>query len=302
VVAYLTPSQLKTMNLGVDLSGYSDVQLASYIARASAAVNSETNAPDLPVPHDFKGGSIVGETHTWPIDAYDRSPTRRVFPYHRPVIEVTTMRIYATKTQYVEFSASELYYEASEGWIEPASANLTSYGLWGAAMYPAIGLSDPHSLIDYTYGTTYPISERIYPDTVTNQWRASAGFWTSDPVVVRVNGVTRASDYTVDTTEGTVLFTAPLPDVDDDTVELDYVTTLHPNIALATGIIAADRISSRNLVAAGFPAGVRAFTVAEVRVERDLPRRGGQETVQSSVPPEAAELLADFKFYPLAFA
>lgn len=297
---YLTPTQLRAMNLGVDLSSWTDVQLASVIARASAAVNSYTGAPGIPVPHDFKGGSITAETHTWHIDEYDTNPTRRIFPYHRPLLTITSMRLYPTKTQFVEFSASELYYELSEGWIEPASANLTSYGLWGAAMYPALGLWEPHSQIDYTYGRRFPTAERIYLDTVTNQWRASAGFWSADAVTVSVNEVLRVGNYTVDRTEGTVLFSSPLP-AGGDAIDVTYTGTLHPNIALATGIIAADRVAQKNLLAAGFPPGIRSFKVAEVAVERDVPRRAGGQPEPDSIPTEASELLDEFRFYALAF-
>jgi len=298
---YLTPGQFRAMNLGVSLTGWTDLQLAAYLRRASSSVNNFTGAPRLPVVHDFRGGEVAGETHTWPVDAYDTSPTRKVFLYHRPVIAIASMRIYATKTQYVEFQASELYYELSEGWVEPASANLTSYGLWGAAMYPAIGLSEPHSSIDYTYGDRFPSIEMLYPDTVTNQWRSTVGWWSDETVQVYVNGVLRTSAYTIDRNEGTVLFSSPIPNSNDD-VEVSFTGRLHPDIAMATGIIAAARINDKNLVAAGFPQGVRSFRVAEVQVERDLPRRGASQPEPESIPNEAAELLEQFRFAALAFA
>lgn len=304
-MAYLTPAQFRAMNFGVDTSGFIDVELAAILSRASNEVNSYCAAPTLPVPHDFRGGSITGETHTWHVDAYGRTPTRRVFIYHRPLIEITLMRIYVTKTQYLDVSAAELYYEPTEGWVEPTSANLTSYGLFGATSLPFVGLDQPHSLIDYTYGRSIPTLERIYySETNSNTWRASIGWWASLPAPkVYVNDVERTIDFTVDRTEGTVTFTdAPFP-IETDTIDVSFAGTLHPDVALATGLIAAERVSSRELIAGGFPSGIRRLKVAEVEVERDLARRGADTYASAAtIPPEARDLLDPFIFRSLAFA
>lgn len=299
---YLTPGQFRAMNLGVDLTGFSDVQIASYLSRATEAVNEHCGVPSIPVPHDFRGGTITGETHTWPVDPYRVTPQRRLFPYHKPVRNIISMRIYATATQYITFDAAELYYEASEGWVEPASANLTSYGLFGSAVLPFVGLSEPHATLDYSYGRRFSIAEQIYPDAiVANAWRATVGFWSSDAVTVTVNGVLRTTAYTINRTEGTILFTSPFP-AGSDTVEVTATGTLLPRIAIATGITAADRIGQRNLLAAGFPAGVRSFRVAEVAVEKDMPRRlAAGQAPPDTLPPEAADLISDLVIRPLAF-
>ena len=299
---YLTPAQFRAMNLGVDVANWIDVELAALLTRASSAVNNHCLAPTLPVPHDFRGGTIVGETHTWRVDPYDTSPTRRIFPYHRPVIAFTSMQIYATKDQFVEFDAGELYYELTEGWVEPASANLTSYGLWGAAMFPFIGLSEPHVRLDYSYGRRIPTTERFYySEAISDTWRGTVGFWSSDAVTVKVNGVDRPSGWAADRTEGTIKFTANVPTA-EDAVDVSFVGTLHPDIAMATGLIAAERIGQRNLLAAGFPQGVRSFRVAEVAVERDVVRRSANSPEPLSISPEAADLLEQFVYRPLGFA
>lgn len=297
---YLTPGQLRAMDLGVKLDALTDAQLASWCRAGALAVNAYTNASKVPVPHDFRGGSIVGETHTWPIDPYERDPRRRVFPYHQPILDVTSVRIYATLDQYVEFDADQIYYERSEGWIEPASANMTSFGLFGAAMLPYIGLAHPHIRLDYTYGAFYPEVERLTKAaSPANTWRATVGFWDNAvPEVVKVNGVTRVGNYTVDRTEGTVTFTAPIP-ADGDAIDLTYVGTLHPNIARATGLIAADRIMQRALTSGGL-GGLRVLRVAEISLERDFRRTAGKDD-EVSIPPEAQDLLAEFREMALAF-
>lgn len=300
---YLTPSQLRAMDLGVNMSGLTDAQLAQYIAQASLTVNTVTLAPNLPTPHDFRGGTVTGETHTWPVDPYERMPQRRVFPFHRPVLDVTSVRIYATKTQYIEFSASEIYYEPSEGWIEPASANMTSFGLFGAALMPFIGLSHPFASLDYTYGAKYPTVERLYPATTADTWQAIAGFWDAvEGATVTVNGTPRVANLTIDYLEGTVLFDTTIP-ASTDAVEVSYVGTLHPNIARATGLIAAQRLIDRGLSLSGL-GGLKSIRVAELAIERaTIPgqTRAG-DTRTFDVPKEALDLLAEFIFYPIAFA
>lgn len=296
---YLTPAQFRARNFGVKVDDLLDVDLASYLRRAAEAVHLYTGAPMLPVPHDFRGGTIVGETHVWPIDPYDRRMHHRVFPKHRPVIEVSSARLYATETQYLTFDASEIHYEASEGWIEPASANLTSYGLFGAAMLPFIGLEHPFLSLDYTYGWIVPTTERVYYSDVGNVWRATTGHWRADPVTVQVNGVPVGSGtYVVDRVEGTIRFTSGIP-TEDDAVDVTYVGSLPPAIPEAQGIIAASRITEKNLVAQGL-GGLRAIRVAELSLERDY-RRQDKGTSEVSIPPEAAEILAPYKLTGVVF-
>lgn len=298
---YLTPAQFRALNLGVDVKGWTDAELAPILARSSADVNAFCLAPVQPVPHSFLGGSIVAETHVWRTDPYGTRPTRRLFPYHTPVIEVTSMRIFATTTQYLNLSAAELHYEASEGWIEPASANLTSYGLFGSAVLPWVGLSEPYAQLDYSYGRRIPETVRLwYQGEGGFTWRAPMGFWAADPIEVRIDDVVAdEDDYTIDRTEGTIRWTANNPD-GDARVEADVVSRTTFDIPLATGIIAADRVSERELVAGGFPSGIRSLRVAEVGIDRDIRRSRGVES-EVTIPEKAADLLSGYIFRPVGF-
>jgi hypothetical protein len=304
---YLTPARFRSMDLGIDVSALTDAQLNRQLMRAASALHNHTAAPITPEPHDFRGGVIIGETHTWRIDPYLREVHRRIFPYHVPVLTIQQCRIYATKTQYIELAANELYYEVSEGWLEPTSANLTSFGLFGAAILPFVGLSDPHVSIDYTYGRNIAMTERLYyPEEAPYLWRASVGFWNTQAPAVRVNGTIQTSNgsvYTVDPIEGTITFVSNFPE-DGDVVEIDYVTTLHPDIQEAQAIITAGILNEKALVASGL-GGLRAIRVAELSLERDYRRTSGsaaQQQAQVTVPPEAAALLEPFAFRGLAFA
>jgi len=298
---YLTPGQFRNLDLGVDVSGWIDAKLAPKLAQASADVNAFCQAPNVPVPHSFLGGVITGETHSWRTDPFGQRATRRAFPYHTPVRSIESMRIYVTTDQYVDLTPAELYYETSEGWVEPASANLTSYGLFGSSVLPFIGLSDPHATLDYTYGYRIPETVRLwYQGDGGYTWRAPSGFWTSDAIEVRVNdAIADPGDYTIDRTEGTITWDIGTQPSGTARVEADVVSRIPYDISLATGIIAAERISGRAIVEDGFPEGIRSMRVAEVSIDRGLTRvgdvRGGVE-----IPDKAAELLGTYVFRPLA--
>lgn len=305
MIRYLTPAQARTMRLGTDLTSVTDAQLAADIAAASLAVNNATLAPNLPSPHDFRGGSVVGESHTFWMAPYDTAArySTRVFLYHRPVIEVTQLRIYVTDDQYLEFPDTDLYYEPSEGWVEPTSSQLSSYGLFGAAMLPFVGLEQPHWLADYSYGSLFPSTEPFYLTAVADVWRGQTAFWSADDVEVRVNGTPRAeADYTIDRTEGTITMINAAKPTEDDSVEVDFVGTLHPNIARATGLILAEQIVQANLSSSGM-GGLNRIRVAEIEVQRNAStsHSGGTAVVTPTIPPAAADLLAEFVFMPLAF-
>lgn len=299
---YLTPAQYRALDFGLNVSSgpytLTDAQLAAILTRATSDVNDHCMWPVLPKPHTFFGDSVVGETHTWSVDPY-RDRQTRVWPKHRPVLTITQMRIYATPTQYLAFDPAELYYEPSEGWIEPASANLTSFGLFGSSVLPQVGLTQPHAKLDYTYGEVFDFTERVYMTATTNLWRGTIGWWNATPVV-KVNGVVRSGNMTIDLDEGTVLFTVSSLPGATDKVEIIGATKISPDIPLATGIIATDRISNRAFLASGIPVGIRSFKVAEVAVDRGF-QRAGAAVAESTLPPEAEEKLAPFVYYPLGF-
>jgi hypothetical protein len=176
---------------------------------------------------------------------------------------------------------------------------MTSYGLFGAAMLPYVGLAHPHVSLDYTYGSLYPTTERIYPDAVLDDtWRATVGFWDATTPIVKVNG-TPSVAFTADAMEGTITFTGTIPEV-TDAIDVTYVGTLHPNISRATGIITAGKLVEKNLVAGGL-GGLRSLRVAEIAIERAVPRGGTAVIEPPTIPAEAADLLAEFVHHPLAF-
>jgi hypothetical protein len=287
-VLYLTPAQYRLMDFGVTEAD--DAKLAAKLRRASADVDTFCAIPKVPQRHSFAGGDIVGETHTWRTDPYEREPRRRVYPYHTPITEITRFRVHVTPTQFVELDPTHVRYESSEGWIEPFDSSFSSYGIFGAGLYPWMGASQPWVDLQYSYGYREDVSQWLTKDAVTDVWYASHGFWIADPTV-HVNGTLVTTGMTFDRTLGTVTFTAGAPAA-DDTVEITVTSSLPYDIAEATGLIAAEKLVANRLAAF---AGIRDVTVAEVRLTRDEARNQGGDA-RPNVPQEAADKLESYVF------
>jgi hypothetical protein len=290
---YLTPDQFRAMDFGVNVADLSEAQLTARLRSASADVDSYCAVPLIPQKYSFAGGIVTGETHTWVIDPYSNRPNRRAFPTHTPLVSVETMRIHVTPDQYVEIDPDHVFYSQDEGWIEPFDAALTSYGLFGAGVLPFIGMTQPYVLLDYTYGYREPVSQWLVKDETADIWRASHGYWVADPTV-HVDGVLRTTGMTFNQTLGTVEFTAS-PPAADAVVEIDVISSLPYDIAQATGMIAATKVSDRAWASKGF-GGLRTVAVAEVRLERDGARTGSGTSSRSNIPTEAADKLEGYIF------
>src|SRR5512134_13053 len=90
---YLTPERFKTMGTGIDLSEIENVALRSAIQRATADINSYCAVPVTPQPHSFRGGTITGEEHIYPTDEWERPRPFCLWPWHTPVLSVTSLRL-----------------------------------------------------------------------------------------------------------------------------------------------------------------------------------------------------------------
>jgi len=293
-MTYLTPDRFRTLGLGVDLSEIEDVELRSVLESASAAVDAYCAVPKLPQKHDFRGGTSTGEKHAWSLGNDLVPGSRRFYPWHQPVKEISQFRIIVTNNDYVEIGPSDLFINNSEGYVEIVSLQLTQVGIF-STMVPWIGLWRPVASINYTYGFEFPIEGEVLDIVDGRTFQAQHQFWTGTPVIYVNGSEADTADYTVDATEGEVVFDEDaVPDV-DDVVVADYTYTLPQEIRDATALIAANRLSERELVAKGMG------RLASLRVEEvDLRRtyfnspRGGAATAGLVVPPEAELLLAGF--------
>lgn len=287
---YVTPEKYRTMGFGIDLADIEDVELASILERASSLAEGYCA---VPTAHSFFGGSVVGEQHDWTLPVSDMEiGRRRIWPYHWPIIDVTSFRVSATNTQYVDVQSSELFINNADRYLEVVSFAFTSVGLFGAGI-PGIGLISPVASISYTYGWQFhSINETLYP-TDARTYRASHQFWdiTNDPVVF-VNGVEVASsEYTVDAVEGTVVFNNQLADV--DRVTADYDHKLPWQIRDAVGELTTYLLTNRAVQARSM-GGIQTLKVGEVSVTTPVHRL--TELNIGELVPTAAWLLDGFRY------
>lgn len=297
-MAYLTPDRFREMGFGIDTSELDSAELASLCAQASAVVDSYCNVPRIPQKHDFRGGTITGEQHKW---RYPSSPfeigQRKYYPFHWPVLSVEQFRIYVTNTQYVQIEPSALLINNSERYWEVVSLALSSSGLFNALVIPNVGLADPVAKSNYTYGWDFEITDEDLYCTDGQTWRAQNQFWFSDierTPVIKKNGVTVATGFTVDPIEGTVVFDTNL--TSSDRVRASYHHKLPSDIQFGTGHIVAHLHGEAELHARGM-AHLTKLRVAEVEMERDLPRTTPPTLVQNldALVPEAALLLSAYR-------
>lgn len=296
---YVTPDRFREMGFGIDISELDDAELLSLCSQASAVVDSYCNVPRIPQKHDFRGGVITGEDHKW---RYPQSPfeigQRKYYPFHWPIISVESFRIYVTNTQYVEIGTSGLLINNSERYWEVVSLALTSSGLFNALVIPNVGLADPIARSSYTYGWDFLVSDEDLTCSDGQTWRAQNQFWFTDAgrePVIRKNGVVQSTGYTVNATEGTVVFDQNL--LATDTVTATYHHRLPADIQYGTGHIIAHLHGQAELHARGL-AHLSRLRVAEVEMTTNvLPNRGEVKSLSENLDiliPEAALLLGAY--------
>jgi hypothetical protein len=288
---YLTTEAFRVMGFGVDLSAFEEVEVRNILARASARVNTYCAVPNLPQPHDFRGGTVVGEQHSWAMGSDLVAGQRRFYAWHRPIKAISQFRVVVTNQQYVGIAASELFINHSEGYVEVVSLAVTSVGIFGSALIPNLGLARPVGQMDYTYGWSFPIVGEELLDTDGETFRAQNQWWDADVTpTVYVNGSEVTTGFALDYNEGVVVFD-DMPAA-TDTVTLDYNHTLPNAIASATGSIATHMIGESRFAARGM-VGVGRIKVAEVEISRSAPVRGRDD---DAIPDEAASLLEPYRF------
>ena len=286
------------MGFGIDISELDDTELMSLISQASAVVDSYCNVPRIPQKHDFRGGTITGEQHRW---RYPQSPfeigQRKYYPFHWPILEIQQFRIYVTNTQYVEIAPSAMLINNSERYWEIVSLALTGVGLFNALIIPNVGLADPIAKSTYTYGWDFTVEDDSLTCSDGQTWRAQNQYWFTDTnraPVIKKNGAVVTSGFTVDATEGSVVFTDNL--LATDSVTATYHHKLPSDIQYGTGHIVAHLHGEAELHARGM-AHLTMIKVAEVTMERDL-RRGNPAGLIANLDtlvPEAALLLGAYR-------
>ena len=295
---YLTPQRFREMGFGIDISELDDAELLSLCKQASAVVDSYCNVPRIPQKHDFRGGTITDEEHTW---GYPQTPfdigRRRMYLFHYPIIAIQQFRIMVTNTQYITIAPTELMINKTERYFEVVSLAMTGTGLFNALIIPNVALAVPIAHTSYTYGWDLLETDEEMTCTDGQTWRAQNQFWHTDTgrePVIKVNGAVVTTGFTVNANEGAVVFTDNL--LATDTVSATYHYKLPSEIQFATGHIIAYLHGQAELHSRGM-AHLTRLRVAEVDMERDL-RRSLPTSLISGLDnevPEAAILLSAFR-------
>jgi hypothetical protein len=264
MVAYLTPKRYKTMGLGIDLTDRSETELASQLSVASAVVNRYCAAP---LDHDFRGGTVTDEKHRWNLGNVYRAGTTRLYPFHKPMRDVTGFRIDITNTQYITMQPEDLYLNEVENWVQPIALAVTTAGIFGFSILPGIGLREPVAKLSYRYGWRFATTDEelaVYSGSIL---MAANQFWVTDEeIVVKQNGtaLTPQAEYSVDTTEGFVTVSSYDSSA---TYTASYTYPLPADIALATGLITNDVLGQAALAGAGM-LGLSGMKVEEVELRQ----------------------------------
>lgn len=263
-VIYLTPKRFRSLGTGVDLTGMSDADILPSLTVAAAMTNSYCA---VPTDHDFRGGSITNEQHGWDIGNQWKLPNNRIYPFHRPIREVTQLRIDITNTQYLLLDQpSNLYINLTEGWVEPVALSLTSAGLFGGSVLPSVGLREPVAKIDYTYGWSFAVIGEELTSYSSGTLQAVNQFWFDDPVpLIKKNGTTLPTDqYEVDYAEGIVTVSS----YDSSAIySADYSHPLPVALARGSAMIATDVLGQSAIAGAGM-LGLSGIRVEEVELRQ----------------------------------
>ncbi len=285
---YMTPGRFRIGGFGVDLSGVDDVELRSILNRSTSLVNAYCTVPTTPVPHDFRGGTIVDEQVPWSVGSPMLPPQNRIYPRHTPLRSLVSARVDVTPSQYLEFNSDEVY--VTPEYFEVTSLAFTGLSPIGNIVWPTIGMQQPMSLVSYVYGSLISeIGEEI-EQTDAKEYRAMNQWWWADPApVVYLDGAeVTSSEYTLNLNEGTVTFDTNQTGI----VSVDYAHKMPSAIAEATGWVGKDLLGERDLTRKGLH-GLVELAVGEVRIRRDFPRAGVQKI---GVSDQVAQLLDPYKF------
>jgi hypothetical protein len=285
---YLTPLRYRHSGLGIDTSGKSDADLAAAIDIATYLVNAYTAAP---TGHDFRGGVIVDEEHVWDVGNQYKPGSGRLWPYHRPITDATRLRLYVTRSQYIEFGADNLFFNTKLGYVEPVGTPSTT------ALFTSIPpwtLTAEVGKLSYAYGQEIPVVGEVPTITSDGLLLAMNSFWTDDAPTLKVAGDTiDPDDYTYDAEEGTVTINDGVDRT--KTYRLDYVHTLPTAVARATSLIVTDLLGFSNINASGLT-GLSGIRVEEI----ELRQSSKVGFTVDAISPAAKILLNPFSFASMA--
>jgi len=142
-LGYLTADEFREYQLGdltlPDGTALSDRALDAFIGTASRLVDSY-------VGYSFAFRQSV-ERHVW------KQASRRVYPYEKPIVAVSSMKVYVSNQQNAAFTVNDVFVNADRGYVEVTSLATVTYSLFPAIV--ALGLIEPVAELTYTHGYQY---------------------------------------------------------------------------------------------------------------------------------------------------
>jgi hypothetical protein len=292
--SYLSPTRFRRGGFGFDVSSTSDAELRNILVRATSVVNAFCHVGYLPQPHDFRGGTVVGEQHEWPVPPplMLRPGSRRVHLNHRPIRGLISFSIHFTNNYQITMNANnDFYVNAQLGYVEVVASSAIVTGIYPVGIN--FGLHTPIAEVSYTYGWQFEVAGDVLEAESPTVYTGSHGNWDPDGVVeVAVDGTpVAAGDYTVNYDDGSVTFTDDAEPDPDTVVTADYTYLLPDAISQATGLVATYLLGQNRLAGRGM-LGLQSIKVAEVAITAMQPTvtRNGV-----TIPSDAAMLLGEFQ-------
>src|SRR6266702_1476409 len=277
---YLTVAQYRLVDAGIITPEVTDLTLLNVIQNAEADIDSFM---EFGIQH---GGF---ELHrVWTQSAWDEKTLRTRIP----TFPIPAQAIYGYKIQvsnlsgagagcFATIGAGDCVINVFEGYVEIVHLQAVTYAL--SPVILQLGLKPPLVQMEYLAGFYLPVfGETLYNSGNNILYYAQRGFWATTyteslatqplqlppiPPVVYVNGtVTSSSNYTLNTTEGTVTFNSSQGAA---IISCDYTYTIPDNVKQATINRTTWLLGQRLLNQMGF-SGLEVARTGEQTVRRSL--------------------------------
>lgn len=291
----LSPRRYQRMGFGLALpDGYSLSTLRTTLIRAQGEVTRYCNAPKLPQPFDWRGGTMTNERQQWRLVnplAYGPG-ARRTYLNSGPIKSVSSFHLDLGLTYSVEITpGSNIYINQMEQYLEIVALNPIVIAYYPLAV--SLGLHNPIARVTYDYGWTFPIAGDVLEAETTTQFSASYGNWDSTVIpVVYLDDVVQTTGYTVDYDDGVITFDVA-PDVGVE-VTADYTYTAPDPVVQAIGLTATSLMGNARMAQRGMT-GLQSIKVAEVALTALQPSQMVTKN-GATIPAEAASLVDGYVF------
>lgn len=317
---YLTIQQARRSAVGLsEIDGtaaqqLSDITIGQYILRAERMI-------DQYVGFDLKqAGGFEPHNITVFQQSFDYATRRTRFPAPPvPVRRVLAYRIVISTSApsgqvlAATISPNDCVINQYENTIEIVPLTAVTYAI--SPVLAQLGLTQPQTQLDAEVGYYLPQYGETLMDVGDHlTYQAQRGFWTntytealqnqpqSSPAlpiipIVYVNGAIQSSGYTVNLTEGQVVFSASQQ---GNTISADYQHVIPDSVTESCIAQIEYMIGQRRLNLLGM-SGIEMIRNGDQQVKRHLRASGGNNSLDTEeMAPRAQRLLAGYRYIPIA--